>query len=197
MIQNLVSRWPGASQQWNVWYCKILSDVSKSMAVYNEEYAGKWFHWISRTTIVAREVHNFHLLLNNTTITTHIHIGSTLLYTLGLCRLGPMYKNFIILLRVRCSGGSRTWGVEKAIEMHKFVTLCHARHLGQYTMASKVRKHSKRMSFTLRAAPNAKQSGDSIKPTVWLPDLAWLSRCTHESWIAHCSIVLSIQKYLE
>ena len=40
-------------------------------------------------TIVAREMHNFHLLLNNITITTHIHIGSTLLYTLGFCRLGP------------------------------------------------------------------------------------------------------------
>jgi len=40
--------------------------------------------------IVAREMHNFHLLLNNiTTTTTRIHIGSTLLYTLGLCRLGP------------------------------------------------------------------------------------------------------------
>ena len=39
-------------------------------------------------TIVAREMHNFHLLLNNITITIHIHIGSTLLYTLGFCRLG-------------------------------------------------------------------------------------------------------------
>jgi hypothetical protein len=42
-----------------------------------------------RSTIVAREMHNFHLLLNNTTITTHIHIGSTLVYTLGSRRPGP------------------------------------------------------------------------------------------------------------
>jgi len=34
-------------------------------------------------------MHNFHLLLNNITITTYIHIRSTLLYTLGLCQLGP------------------------------------------------------------------------------------------------------------
>ena len=39
--------------------------------------------------MVAREMHNFHLLLNNIATTTRIHIGSTLLYTLGLCRLGP------------------------------------------------------------------------------------------------------------
>jgi hypothetical protein len=67
-------------------------------------------------------------------------------------------NNFIILLRVRRSGSSRSWGVEKAIEMHNFVTLCHARHLGQYTMASEVRKHSKRMSSTPRAAPNANKA---------------------------------------
>ena len=40
-------------------------------------------------TIVRHVMHNFHLLLNNSTITTHTHIGSTLLYTLGFCRLGP------------------------------------------------------------------------------------------------------------
>jgi hypothetical protein len=44
----------------------------------------------STHTIIQPEVYNFHLLLNsNTTTTTHIHIGSTAVYTLGLYTLGP------------------------------------------------------------------------------------------------------------
>jgi hypothetical protein len=40
-------------------------------------------------TIIRREMHNFYLLLNSNTTTTHIRIGSTVVYTLGLCALGP------------------------------------------------------------------------------------------------------------
>ena len=40
-------------------------------------------------TVIRHVMHNFYLLLNNITTTTRIHIGSTLLYTLGLCQLGP------------------------------------------------------------------------------------------------------------
>jgi hypothetical protein len=34
-------------------------------------------------------MHNLHLLLNSNTTTTHICIGFTVVYTLGLCALGP------------------------------------------------------------------------------------------------------------
>jgi len=34
-------------------------------------------------------MHNLHSWLNSNTTTTHIHIGSTVVYTLGLCTLDP------------------------------------------------------------------------------------------------------------
>ena len=71
-------------------------------------------------TIVAREMHNFHLLLNNITITTHSYRTYSVVYFMSLSTRPK--KNFIILLRVRCSGSSRSWGVEKTIEMHNVVT---------------------------------------------------------------------------
>ena len=120
-------------------------------------------------TIVAREMHNFHLLLNNITITTHSYRTYSAVYFMSLSTRPK--KNFIILLRVRCSGSSRSWGVEKTIEMHNVVTC------GQLWMQTKRRL-------------NNADSVAGARPT--LPDLA-----CHAAWIAHCSVVLSIQKYLK
>jgi hypothetical protein len=137
-------------------------------------------------TIIWWEMHNLHLLLNSNTTTTHIHIGFTVVYTLGLCTLGPL-RVFFILLQACCSGSTGSWGVKNTIEMHNFITLCHMWHFSQYTMIFTVWQCAKQMKVQCSKCKEKRRLNQAESV---ISQLAWPSHFAHESWIARCGGVL-------